>query len=96
MGAGFHSGFGNTRGAQEQTTDQETALLAELERKGVKFTKENVVFITKDKTGQIVWLETGTKATGMQHIMSRHADDFLKKHDVVKANIANHLKTVFQ
>lgn len=51
MGAGFHGGFGGTKGA----TDNETAeLIAGLEKSGVKFTKENIVFITKDGTGQTV------------------------------------------
>ena len=55
-----------------------------LEKSGVKFTKENIVFITKDGTGQTVWLETGSQSTGMQHIISRHADDFQTKHGVAK------------
>ena len=32
----------------------------------------------------------------MQHIISRHADDFQTKHGVAKAEIASHLETVFR
>ena len=33
-------------------------------------------FITKDKSGQTVWLETGTSAAGLKHIIEHHADDY--------------------
>ena len=92
MGTGFHGGFGGTQGAKDNAAEE---LIAGLEKSGVKFTKENVVFITKDGTGQTVWLETGSQSTGMQHIISRHADDFQTKHGVAKTEIANHLETVF-
>ncbi len=92
MGAGFHGGFGGTQGAKDNATAD---LIAGLEKNGVKFTKENIVFITKDGTGQTVWLETGSQSTGMQHIISRHADNFLEKHGVAKAEIATHLEAVF-
>ena len=40
MGAGFHGGFGNgTKGAQDVQTK---SLINELEKSGVKFTKEDV------------------------------------------------------
>ena len=93
MEAGFHGGFGGTQGAKDSATAE---LVASLEKSGVKFTKENIVFITKDGTGQTVWLETGSQSTGMQHIISRHADDFQTKHGVAKAKIASHLETVFR
>ena len=51
MGAGFYGGFGGgTKGAQDEQTQ---ALIGEFEKSGVKFTKEDVVFVTKDATGQI-------------------------------------------
>lgn len=67
MGAGFHGGFGGTKGAQDNTTVE---LIAELEKSGVKFTKEDVVFITKDHTGQTIWLERGNASAGLEHILS--------------------------
>lgn len=70
-------------------------LISELESKGIKFTKENVVFITRDRTGQIVWLETGTVSAGLNHILSRHENDFKSKHNIGKDKIKGHLKNVF-
>ena len=55
-----------------------------------------MLFITRDGTGQIVWLETGSQTAGMQHIISRHAVDFQSKHGVSETDIANHLKDVVQ
>lgn len=49
MGTGFHGGFGNTKGANDNTEKQESALIAELEKNGIKFTKEDIVFITKER-----------------------------------------------
>lgn len=93
MGAGFHGGFGGgTKGAQDAQTQ---ALIGELEKSGVKFTKEDVVFVTKDATGQTVWLEKGNSSAGLEHIINRHADDFQSKHGISPENIAQHIKNVF-
>lgn len=92
MGAGFHGGFGGTYGAK---ANESGSLIKELERNGVKFTKDNIVFITKDQTGQIVWLETGNASTGLQHIVARHAKDFEEKHGVAQSQISDHLNKVF-
>ena len=93
MGAGFHGGFGGTQGTKDNLREN---LIARLVKSGVKFNKENVVFITKDRTGQTVWLETGNQSTGMQHIISRHADDFQSKHGIAETEIARHLETVMR
>ncbi len=93
MGAGAHGGFGGTNGAKANITAD---LIKELEKSGVKFNKESVVFAAKDGTGQTVWLETGNQSTGMQHIISRHAEDFQAKHGIAKSEIANHLESVFR
>lgn len=59
-------------------------LLQELKRLKVKFTEKDLVFITKDKTGQIVWLEKGNASAGLEHILNGdgktrgHALDFEK------------------
>lgn len=93
MGTGSHGGFGETKGARDNVAAE---LIAELEQNNVKFTKENIVFITKDATGQTVWLETGSQSTGLQHIIARHADDFRRKHGVGETEIAGYLETVFR
>ena len=60
MGTGNLGAFGNTRGA----------LITELKEKGIKFTEKDIIFITRDKTGQIVWLEKGNSSAGLEHILN--------------------------
>ena len=91
MGSGISGGYSNTKGASSSSE----ALVKQLEQSGVKFSKNDMVFVTKDKTGQVVWLEKGNESSGLQHIVSRHADDFQSKHGVSKSQISNHLSDVF-
>ena len=91
MGSGISGGYSNTKGASSSSE----ALVKQLEQSGVKFSKKDMVFVTKDKTGQVVWLEKGNESSGLQHIVSRHADDFQSKHGVSKSQISNHLNDVF-
>ena len=103
-GAGKGLNFGNSFGARrEQQNDApqesnhftENQLIAELEEKGIKFTKEDVLFITKDKTGQTVWLEKGNSGAGLKHIVQRHEQDFLGKQNIHKEEIAQHLRSIY-
>ena len=98
MGAGFHGGFGGgTQGAKDNATAD---LIAGLEKSGVKFTKENIVFITKDATGQTVWLEKGNALAGLQHILDGdgrspgHAADFERAFGVSREAIPGYLQKV--
>ena len=97
MGAGYHGGFGKTQGAKSNETNK---LIKELEISGVKFSKEDIVFITKDKTGQTIWLENGNSSAGLEHIINGngrslgHAKDFEKAFGVSKAEIPNYLNKV--
>lgn len=43
---------------------------------GIKHTPENIVDIRKASDGKIVFLETGNRAAGLKHIMTRHEQDF--------------------
>lgn len=61
--------FKGTNGANK-------ALVDELVRSGEKCTPENIVGITKDSSGKIVWLETGTKKAGLNHIIEEHGSQF--------------------
>ena len=56
--------------------DVNPALLNELTTTGVSFTPGNVVAATRTPSGQVVFLETGTPLTGLQHIVGEHANDF--------------------
>lgn len=97
MGTGYHGGFGNTEGTKNNEMNR---LIKELESKGVKFCKEDIVFITKDKTGQTVWLEKGNSFAGLEHIVngngrtSGHAQDFEKAFGISKDQIAYYLSKV--
>ncbi len=80
--------FNGTNGAKKQ-------LIQELKDSNIKFSEKDMQFITKDKTGQIVWLETGNSFSGLTHIVSRHAEDFLNKHGVAQSELSSHLNRVF-
>ena len=70
-------------------------IVSEMERTNVKFTKENLVFTTRDKTGQIIFLETGSSSAGLKHIKQRHAQDFIDKHNIQLAQVTEHIYSVF-
>ena len=60
----------------------------------VKFTKKNLVFATRDKTGQIIFLETGKDDAGLKHIQQRHTREFYEAFSVKKENIPHFLYKV--
>lgn len=97
MGTGFHGGFGKTQGEKNHTTEE---LIADLEKSGVKFAKENIVFITKDGTGQTVWLEKGNSSAGLKHILDGngvtkgHAADFQRAFGISKSEISGYIEKV--
>lgn len=103
MGAGYHGGFGNTKGAkshqktieeQQKKTLIDSKIVSEMERNHIKFTKENLVFTTKDKTGQIIFLETGKDDAGLKHIQQRHTREFHDAFSVKKEEIPHFLYKV--
>lgn len=70
-------------------------LVAELERSGVKFTRKDMIFITRDKTGQIVWLEKGNPCSGMGHIKSRgHDEQIAAAFGITKVEVETFLRKV--
>lgn len=71
------------------------ALVAELEHDGVKFTRKDMLFVTRDKTGQIVWLEKGNAGSGMGHIKSRgHDEQIAKAFGIPKTEVEAYLRKV--
>lgn len=70
------------------------ALIQELEDANVKFTKEDIVFIIRDPTGQIVWLEKGNSSVGLKHILARHAKHFEKKYGIQSSDIPSYIQEV--
>ena len=77
------------------TSGTKSQLIQELKSKNIKFSEKDIQFITKDKTGQTIWLENGNSNAGLKHIISRHATDFQSKHGVSQSEIKNHLNKVF-
>ena len=73
------------------------ALVDELRKRNEKFTEEETLFITKDKTGQIVWLEEGNNDAGFKHINNRHKKDFENKNPTIKnkADLVGYIYEIF-
>lgn len=82
------------------TNGSKTQLMQELKLKGYKFSEDDIQFITKDETGQIVWLESGNSNAGLEHILNGngktkgHADDFQKAFGISKNEIPAYLEKV--
>lgn len=55
-------------------------LIEELRQSDAKFSREKMIFVTRDATGQIVWLEEGNKAAGLNHLKARGHIEQLAKH----------------
>ncbi|MDO4604566.1 MAG: hypothetical protein Q4B23_01145 [Helcococcus sp.] len=73
MGTGNSGKFKSTSGSLKPEH-----LMEELRNSGVKFTEEDVIAITKQANGKIVWLERGNIEVGLEHIVYEHGEDFNK------------------
>ena len=72
-------------------------LLDDMEARGVKFTRNNVIFVTMDSSGQVVWLESGSKTAGFAHIEARgHTGQIAKKFGVTEAEVPRLLRNVIR
>ena len=85
----------------EREKEQLKRGIHELEKAKVKFTKEDVIFVTRDQTGQLIWLEKGNSGAGLEHLLhgdgrktKGHENDFVVKHGVNSDNIIDHIKKV--
>lgn len=58
------------------TSGEGKALIEEVVANGEKISPNDVVMITRAPNGKIVWLETGTSESGLQHIVDRHGHEF--------------------
>ena len=106
MGAGYKGGFGHTNGDKTHQKNLETTkkssislvdknIVSEMERNNIKFTKEDLIFTTKDKTGQLIFLEKGNSSAGLKHIEQRHTEDFVEKHKIQASQVSKHIHSVF-
>ena len=70
--------------------------IMKLQNAGVKFNKEDVIFVTNDSSGKLIWLEKGNDQSGLNHIKARHSNDFAKKHGVSVDKIQSHIKNIIE
>ena len=54
-------------------------LMEELAQSGVKYTPEDVLMVTRNSDGDLLWLETGHESAGLTHILQRHEGDFARR-----------------
>lgn len=79
---------------------EQESMLSKLEEAGVKFNRNDVLFVTKDKTGQMIWLEKGNPKAGLEHILNGddksggHAQQFEKAFGLKPDDIPDYLNKV--
>lgn len=56
--------------------EEKNNLIAELKKRGVKHTPENIIKIAQKSDGKIVFLETGDESSGLTHILKIHKAEF--------------------
>lgn len=82
------------------TSGSQSALISELKSKNVKISESDVKFVTRDKTGQIVWLEKGNAGAGLKHILDGngatkgHAEDFQRAFGISRSEIPAYIERV--
>ena len=54
-------------------------LIATLRDAGVKHTPEKIVDIRRTRDGRVIFLEDGSSWAGLQHIVTRHEEDFVRR-----------------
>lgn len=114
MGKTNNSGIAHGTGGSPQGTIEQgnlTNKVSELARKqmvqplidaNVKFTEKDVLFVTKDKTNQTIWLETGNEKGGLKHILDGngtkespgHANQFMTVFNIGREQVSNLLNKI--
>lgn len=70
-------------------------LVNELKRDKVKLKREDMVFITRDKTGQTVWLEKGNASAGLTHLEKRgHTKELAKRFGVAEVDVPKLIRDI--
>lgn len=73
------------------------ALVAELERDKVKFNRSDMVLITRDKTGQTVWLEKGNNDVGLTHLKRKgHIKDLSERFGVSEEGVPELIRNIIR
>ncbi|MCQ2082255.1 MAG: hypothetical protein MJZ11_11405 [Lachnospiraceae bacterium] len=66
-------------------------LLTELIDGGYKFSENDIIFITKDREGKLIWLERGNENVGLVHIIANHKQNFEEAYGIQEGEIALYL-----
>ena len=69
-------------------------LFDKLKSSGFLFTEDDVVFITEDTSGQLVWLEKGNENAGLLHIIKNHMSDFNSTNNLTEQELPLFLEEV--
>ena len=94
MGSGVSGLYGGAAPLVEE------AHLDEMEKKGVKFSIDDIIMTAKDEKGNLVWLEKGDNNKGLQHILYGsdgligHEKDFERAFKISKEGIPVFLKSI--
>lgn len=70
--------------------------IKKLEDAKVKFNKDDVLFVVRDESNQLIWLEKGNIKVGLEHIKFRHTKDFKKKFKIDPEEIPNLVKDIIK
>ena len=70
------------------------ALLKDLVASGAKCNIKEIVFIARDETNQLVWLEEGNESAGLRHIIKGHSADYQKAFGIDEKDIPKLLEQV--
>lgn len=78
----------------EKEAEEKRRGLEELKKAGAKFYADEVVFVARDRTRQLIWLEKGTSNAGLEHIIKNHGRNFESKLRINTSEIPNAIKDI--
>lgn len=84
--------------SQDEWIDE--SLVDELRKNKVKFNRKDMVFIARDKTGQIIWLERGNRLAGLSHLSKpdpkgrTHLEQLMKRFHVDENEIPGLIRDI--
>lgn len=87
----------STQFSNDSVSDADIKLLDDAK---VKYNKDDVLFVSRDSSGQLVWLEKGNPSVGLEHILngdgisSGHASQFEKALKLKPHEVSSYLKKV--
>ena len=69
-------------------------ILGEMKEKGIKFSKDKIVFAARLENGNKIFLETGNANSGLQHIVANHGSQFFQIYGVNSDQLGGFLHDV--